>query len=59
MRFCLWCIQLAAWIGIIRMGYASRILALVCLIVSGFFIVIDWAKTYPSYWDALGKKKRK
>ena len=59
MRLCFWCIQLAVWIGVVKMGYASPILALVCLVASGFLIAIDWAKTYPSYWEAIAKKQKK
>lgn len=59
MRFCIWCIQLAVWVGIVKAGYVSPILALGFLVVSGFFTLLDWAKTTDAYWEAIEKRKTK
>ena len=59
MRLCFWCTQLAVWIIVVKLGYVHPFLALCFLVVSGFFIAIDWAKTYDAYWEAIEKKKKK
>jgi len=50
---------LAVWIIVVKLGYVHPFLALCFLVVSGFFIAIDWAKTYDAYWEAIEKKKKK